>query len=71
MTIADRQNIIFFRIHSEVMSDFGSFLIFLTRNGNVAFVNILFPEHNSATVTNILMVLGRIIEHVNVECRMQ
>ena len=30
---------------------------------------ISFPEHNSATVTNILMVHGRIIEQVNVDCR--
>ena len=32
-------------------------------------INILFPEHNFAAVRNILMVLGKIIEQVNVECR--
>ena len=32
---------------------------------------ISFPEHNSATVRNILMLLGRIIEQVNAECSMQ
>ena len=31
--------------------------------------NISFPEHNSATLRNILMVLGRIIEQVNANCR--
>ena len=29
----------------------------------------LFPEHNSATVRNILMVLVRTVEQVNVNCR--
>ena len=37
--------------------------------GGQADVNISFPEHNSATVRNILMVLGRIIELVNADCR--
>ena len=32
-------------------------------------VNISFPEHNSATIRNILMKLGRIIEQVNADCR--
>ena len=32
-------------------------------------LNISFPEHNSATLKNILMVLGRIIEQVNADCR--
>ena len=32
-------------------------------------VNIWFPEHNSATNRIILMVLFRIIEQVNTECR--
>ena len=31
--------------------------------------NIPFPEQNSATVRNILMVLDRIIEQVNADCR--
>ena len=30
-----------------------------------------FPEHNSATVKNILMILGRNIEQVSAECRIQ
>ena len=34
-------------------------------------VNILFPEHDSATVKNILKVLGKIIELVTAECHMQ
>ena len=34
-------------------------------------VNNSFPEHNSATVRNILMILGRITEKVSVECRVQ
>ena len=37
-------------------------------------INISFPEHNSATLRNILMILGRIIlptliEQVNADCR--
>ena len=32
-------------------------------------VNISFPEHNSATVLDILMVLGRLIEQVTADCR--
>ena len=28
-------------------------------------------EHKSATVKNILIVLGRIVEHVNMECHNQ
>ena len=32
-------------------------------------VNISFPGHNSATVINILMILGRILEQVNADCR--
>ena len=35
------------------------------------FFSFWFPEHNSATVRNILMVLGRITGQVNAECRMQ
>ena len=38
------------------------------REGGQAGVNILFLGHNSATVRDILMVLGRIIEQVSVEC---
>ena len=34
-------------------------------------VNNSFPEHNSATVRNILMTLGRIIEQVSAEGRVQ
>ena len=32
-------------------------------------ISNLFPEHNSATVRNILMIPGRIIEEVSVVCR--
>ena len=32
-------------------------------------VNISFPKYNSATVRNILMVLGSIIEQDNADCR--
>ena len=32
-------------------------------------VNISFPEHNPATIWNILMVLDRIIKQVNADCR--
>ena len=33
--------------------------------------SFLFPEHNSVTIRNILMILDRIIEQVNMECRIQ
>ena len=39
--------------------------------GGRAGVNNSFPEHNSATVRNILTILGRIKEQVNTECRVQ
>ena len=39
--------------------------------GGRADVNNSFLEHNSATVRNILTILGRIIEQVNTECRVQ
>ena len=39
------------------------------RAGGRAGVNNSFPEHNSATVINIQMILGRIMEQVNTECR--
>ena len=41
------------------------------RTGGRAGVNNSFPEHNSATIRNILSILGRVIEHVNTECRVQ
>ena len=31
-------------------------------------ITILFPEHNSSDIRNNLMVLGRIIEQVNIKC---
>ena len=34
-------------------------------------VNNSFPEHNSATVRNILMILGRIIKQLSEECRIK
>ena len=34
-------------------------------------VNISFPEHNSATLKNVLMVFGRIIDQVSAKCHMQ
>ena len=34
-------------------------------------VNNSFPEYNFATVENILVILGRIIEQVSTECRVQ
>ena len=42
---------------------------FSRREGGWLGVNILFPEHNSATLRNVLMVLGKNIEQVNVDCR--
>ena len=35
------------------------------------FSSFWFPEHNSLTIRNILMALGRIIEQVNAECHLQ
>ena len=39
--------------------------------GGLAGVNNMFLEHNSATVIDILIGLGRIIEQVNAECCIQ
>ena len=39
--------------------------------GGRAGFNNSFPKHNSATVRNILKILGRIIEQVSAECRIQ
>ena len=39
--------------------------------GGRAGVNNSFPEHNSATVRNTLMIFGRSIERVSAECRVQ
>ena len=35
------------------------------------FTSFSFLEHNFVTIRNILMILGRIIEQVNMECRVQ
>ena len=35
----------------------------------LAGVNISFPEHNSSTVRYIFMIIGRIIEQVNADCK--
>ena len=34
-------------------------------------VNISFPEHNSETFRNIVIMLGKIIEQVTAECHIQ
>ena len=34
-------------------------------------ISILFQEHNSATIPNIVLVFGRSIEQVSVECHRQ
>ena len=34
---------------------------------SIFFTSFSFPEHNSVTIGNILMILGRIIEQVNTE----
>ena len=39
--------------------------------GRAGNVNIWIPEHNSATIRNILKVKGRIIEQVSGECQVQ
>ena len=41
------------------------------RVGWWAGVNHWFPEYNSAAVKNILTILGRIIEQVNMQCRIR
>ena len=57
--------------------------IFVCKNSNSAiicfqimstdpyFTSFLFLERNSATIRNILMVLGRFTEQINMECHMQ
>ena len=46
-------------LHSLIMSPYPYFFSFW------------FPEHNSTTVKNILIVLGGIIEQLNAGCQMQ
>ena len=35
------------------------------------FTSFLFPEHNSVTIRNILMIHGRFMEQANTECRIE
>ena len=51
----------------------------MVKNDNSAYLFFLidivtsfsFPEHNSATAWNILMIVGRIIEQVSMKCHVQ
>ena len=46
-------------------------IIFIIMSPDPYFTSFLFSEHNSATVGNILMIHGMIMEQVNTECRIQ
>ena len=52
-------------------NDNSTYLRFLIMSPDPYFTSFSFPERNSATIKNILMVLSRLIEQVNVECHMQ
>ena len=52
-------------------NDNSAYLHFLVMFPDPYFSSLWFPEHNSTTVTNSLVVLGRFIDQVNTECRMQ
>ena len=52
-------------------NDNSSYLCFLVMSPDPYYFSFRFPEHKSATVRNILMVLGRIIEQISAECHMQ
>ena len=52
-------------------NDNSACLRFLVVSPDPYFSSLSFPEHNSTTVTNILVVLGRITDQVILECRMQ
>ena len=46
-------------------------IFFITVSPDPYFTSFSFREYNSATIRNILMIHGRIIEQVNTECRIQ
>ena len=52
-------------------NDNSVYLHFLIMSPDRYFYFISFPEHYSVTIRNILMILDRIIEQVNTECRVQ
>ena len=50
-------------------NDNSAYLRFLIRSLIHIFTSFTFPEHNSGTVSNILLILGRIIDQVSIESR--
>ena len=44
-------------------------LHFLIMSPKPIFISFSFLEYNCVTIRNILMILGRVIEQVNIECR--
>ena len=53
------------------MSHITLLVFFIIMSPDPYFTSCSFKEHNSATVRNILMIHGRIIEQVDTECRNQ
>ena len=52
-------------------NDNSAYLPYLILSPDPIFTSFSFLDHNSGTIRNILMVLGRIIEHVNLKGHMQ
>ena len=52
-------------------NDNSAYLRFLIMSPDPYFTSFSFLDHNSGTFRSILMLLGRIIEQVNMECHMQ
>ena len=55
----------------EYKNDNSAYLHFLIMSPDPYFTSSSFLEYNSVTIRNILMVLGKFIEQVNMECRVQ
>ena len=52
-------------------NDNSAYLPFLIMSPDPYLTSFLFLDHSSGTIRNILIVLGRIIEQVNIKCHMQ
>ena len=68
---------IFGRIIEQIIAecryknDNSAYLPFLMMPPDPYFTSFLFLDHNSGTIRNVSMVLGRIKEQASIECHMQ
>ena len=52
-------------------NDNSAYFRFLIMSPDPYFTPFSFPDHNSGTIRNILMVLGKIIEDIRADCRIK